>query len=72
MKAFRPAYSSYCGWLYCVVPGSLAGRIKVYRPDGLGWSFDCHLGGGPNAVRTYINNRIKARETNVPQMELIA
>jgi hypothetical protein len=70
VKLFRPDYSSYRGWLYCVAAGSRTGRMKVYRPDGLGWSFDCMMGGGPAAVHTYIGQRIRAGETNFPQLEL--
>ena len=71
-RAFLPAYSSYRGWLYCVAAGSRTGRMKVYRPDGLGWTFDCMMGGGPAAVRTYIGQRIASGERNVPQLELLA
>ncbi len=69
-RAMRPAYSIYRGWLYCVAAGSTTGCLKVYRPDGLGWTFDCRMGGPPSTVRTYINRRIAAGESNVPQLSL--
>lgn len=74
MRKPRPAaksiYTSYRGWLFSAVPWSET-RVRIYRPDGLAWIFDCQVGGGIGAAKKYIVQRIRAGERNVPQLELL-
>lgn len=74
MRKRRPPpksiYTSYRGWLFSAVPWSAVERMRIYRPDGLGWTFQCQLGGGIGAAKKYIAERART-EVNVPQLELL-
>lgn len=67
----KSVYTAYRGWLFATIPWSRTDRMRIYRPEGLAWTFDCQLGGGVGAAKKYIAERVRKGATNVPQLELL-